>query len=84
MMLSVFWALCGLGLLVVGLKRGYPWSRRGGLALLVLAAAKVFTYDLTSLDQMARVLSLIGLGLLLLVATFLYQRAVTGDREKRE
>jgi uncharacterized membrane protein len=53
--------------------------------LLVLAAAKVFLYDLASLDQMARVLSLLGLGLLLLAATFLYQRlAGSGDRQAKE
>jgi uncharacterized membrane protein len=53
--------------------------------LLVLAAAKVFLYDLASLDQMARVLSLLGLGLLLLAATFLYQRlAGSGDRQEEK
>jgi uncharacterized membrane protein len=51
----------------------------------VLATGKVFLYDLASLDQMARVLSLLGLGLLLLAATFLYQRlAGAGDKQEEE
>jgi uncharacterized membrane protein len=83
MLLSIFWALCGFASLAVGLIRRDPWIRRGGFCLLVLAAGKVFLYDLASLDQMARVLSLIGLGLLLLAATFVYQRlAAVGDGKK--
>lgn len=85
MMLSVFWALCGFASLAFGLVRRNGWVRAGGFCLLVLAAAKVFLYDLASLDQMARVLSLIGLGFLLLAATFLYQRlGVSGDKQKEE
>jgi hypothetical protein len=85
MLLSIFWALCGFGALAYGLLRRNGWARAGGLCLLVLAAAKVFLYDLASLDQMARVLSLLGLGLLLLAATFLYQRlAGSGDRQAKE
>jgi uncharacterized membrane protein len=82
MLLSIFWALCGFASLAYGLVRSDPWIRRGGFFLLVLAAGKVFIYDLASLDQMARVLSLIGLGLLLLAATFLYQRlAAVGSKK---
>jgi uncharacterized membrane protein len=84
MLLSIFWAACGFTSLAVGLIRSDPWIRRGGFCLLVLAAGKVFIYDLASLDQMARVLSLIGLGLLLLAATFLYQRLAAGSGEKKE
>jgi uncharacterized membrane protein len=84
MLLSIFWALCGFAALAYGLVRSDPWIRRGGFFLLVLAAGKVFIYDLASLDQMARVLSLIGLGLLLLAATFLYQRLAAANTKKRE
>jgi uncharacterized membrane protein len=82
MLLSVFWALCGFASLAYGLVRDNAWVRRGGFFLLVLAAGKVFIYDLASLDQMARVLSLIGLGLLLLAATFLYQRLAGAGSKK--
>ena len=85
MLLSIFWALCGFGALAYGLLRRNGWARAGGFCLLVLAAGKVFLYDLASLDQMARVLSLLGLGLLLLAATFLYQRlAGAGDKQEEE
>lgn len=84
MLLSIFWALCGFASLAYGLVRRDGWVRAGGFCLLVLAAAKVFIYDLSSLDQMARVLSLIGLGLLLLAATFLYQRLSNAGEKPEE
>ena len=84
MLLSIFWALCGFAALAAGLIRGDAWMRRGGFCLLLLAAGKVFIYDLASLEQMARVLSLIGLGLLLLAATFLYQRLAAVNNKKRK
>jgi uncharacterized membrane protein len=72
--LSVFWTVTGLGAVVAGLLRGSRSVRVGGLALLGLAIAKVWTYDLSELDEIARVLSFVGLGLLLLVGAFAYQR----------
>ena len=48
--------------------------RLGGLALLLLAAAKVFAYDLSELESIYRALSFIALGLLLLGGAFAYQR----------
>jgi uncharacterized membrane protein len=48
--------------------------RLGGLALLALATTKVFLYDLASLDATYKVASFIGLGVLLLVSSYAYQR----------
>jgi uncharacterized membrane protein len=72
--LSIFWALTGLGAILAGLFRGHRAVRLGGLALLGLAIAKVYSYDLAELDELARVLSFIALGLFLLVGAFAYQR----------
>ncbi len=83
MLLSIFWALCGFASLTAGLIRRDTWILRGGLCLLVLATGKVFIYDLASLEQMARVISLIGLGVLLLAATFLYQRLTAANDKKK-
>jgi uncharacterized membrane protein len=73
-LLSVFWSLTGLAAVVYGLLRDERRFRVGGLALLGLAVAKVFLYDLAELDEIYRVLSFIGLGLLLLAGAFAYQR----------
>jgi len=85
--LSAFWTVTGLGAVVWGLVRRSAEVRLGGLALLGIAIAKVWTYDLAQLEELARVLSFIGLGLLLLVGAFAYQRIKPGkgadEREPR-
>ena len=72
--LSAFWAATGLGAVIWGMVRRSPQARLGGLALLMVAIAKVWTYDLSELEQLARALSFVALGLLLLVGAFAYQR----------
>lgn len=84
-LLSAFWTMTGLGAIVYGLLRDAQRLRLGGLALLALAIAKVYTYDLAELDEISRVLSFIALGLLLLVGAFAYQRiqiGVSSDAEE--
>jgi uncharacterized membrane protein len=73
-LLSCFWAVTGLVGLVVGLLRDVRPLRLASLALLGLAVAKVFAYDLSELESIYRALSFIALGLLLLGAAFAYQR----------
>ena len=72
--LSAFWTATGLGAVVWGMLRRSPKARLGGLALLTLAIAKVWTYDLAALEELARALSFVALGLLLLAGAFAYQR----------
>jgi uncharacterized membrane protein len=72
--LSAFWAATGLGAVIWGLARKSATVRLGGLALLTIAIAKVWTYDLAELEELPRALSFVALGLLLLVGAFAYQR----------
>jgi hypothetical protein len=72
--MSVAWTLTGAITFAVGLARRVGPARQAGLALLALATGKVFLLDLASLDVAYRVLSLIGLGLLLLGSAYAYQR----------
>ncbi len=71
--LSILWAVLGGIAVVVGLWRDRGELRAAGLALLAVVTAKVFVYDLASLDAAYRVLSFIGLGVLLLISAYLYQ-----------
>jgi uncharacterized membrane protein len=73
--LSVFWALVGLGALVAGLRRDVRALRLGALVLLGVTVGKVFLLDLATLTSIYRVGSFVGLGLLLLVAASMWQRA---------
>ena len=72
--LSITWATYALALVAVGLRIAYRPIRFLGIALFAITIGKVFFIDLAELDRVSRMLSLIGLGVLLLVAAYLYQR----------
>jgi hypothetical protein len=74
MALSVTWAVIGGLLLGAGVVRALPFLRWYGLGLLGLATAKVFLYDLNSLDAIYRVLSFLVLGIVLLACATVYRR----------
>jgi uncharacterized membrane protein len=80
--LSAFWTATGLGAVVWGIVRRSWKARLGGLALLMVAIAKVWTYDLSELEETARALSFVALGLLLLVGAFAYQRFKPEEEEE--
>jgi hypothetical protein len=72
---SVTWALYATALIVVGLKREYAPIRYFAIAVFALTTLKVFAVDLAQLERVYRILSIIGLGIALLVTSWLYQRA---------
>jgi len=72
--LSALWTAVGVASLLAGLRRDLREVRLGALALLAVVIAKVFLYDLATLTAVSRVLSFLGLGVLLLGAAFAYQR----------
>jgi uncharacterized membrane protein len=78
--LSAFWSLLGVGLLWAGLRRDERTWRLAGFALLAVAVAKVFAYDMATLQAEYRVLSFVVLGLLLLAGAYAYQRMRRGNR----
>lgn len=79
--LSAFWTAVGFGAIVWGMVRRAPKARLGGLALLAIAIAKVWTYDLSELEETARALSFVALGLLLLAGAFAYQRFLPDEED---
>ncbi len=78
---SAWFMLLGAALLALGFWQGRPALRWQGLVLLSVAAAKVFLVDMSRLDQGYRVLSFLGLGLLLLGISFIYQRDLLSLRQ---
>jgi uncharacterized membrane protein len=73
--LSVAWGLYGTALVVVGLARGYPPIRYFAIGVLALTIAKVFAVDMSQLDRIYRVGSIVVLGVLLLLTSYLYSRS---------
>lgn len=71
---SAWAAVLGVGLLILGFKVRWALLRWQALVLLTLAIVKVFLFDTRSLSQGFRILSFLGLGVLLLAVSFIYQR----------
>jgi uncharacterized membrane protein len=86
LMTSVTWGLYATALILVGLYRRYAPIRYFGIVLFAITIVKVFFGDLAGLQQIYRVLSFIGLGVLLLLTSYLYQRmagALLGEKAER-
>jgi uncharacterized membrane protein len=71
---SLGWAIFAFALLAWGIQRKSTGARYAGMALLSATLVKLFLHDLWSLGGLYRVGSLIGLALILIPVSFLYQR----------
>jgi uncharacterized membrane protein len=77
-LLTVAWALLGFGLLAVGFAIKQRSYRMAGLVALAFSLARAIFHDMAQVETVYRILSFIGLGVILLVLGFLYAR----NREK--
>ncbi len=72
---SVSWAIYGGALLAAGFVLSKPGLRWAGLGVFLLTVAKVFLVDLAALPTAYRIGGFMVLGVLLVAASYLYQRA---------
>jgi len=72
--LTALWAVYAVILLVIGIARRWRVVRLGALALLAVSIVKVFVYDVWVLERVYRIIAFVGLGVLLLISAYLYQR----------
>ncbi len=77
-LLTVAWALLGFVLLALGFAIKERFYRTAGLAALAFSLARAVFHDMARVETMYRILSFIGLGVILLVLAFLYAK----NREK--
>jgi len=77
---SLAWGLFAFALLAVGFKINHAPTRYCGMGLLVFTLAKLFLHDLWRLGGMYRIGSLIGLAVVLIVVSFIYQRFFSSPR----
>ena len=68
--LSIYWAILGLGSMVLGAR----WVRRSvwmlGAALMGVVVLKLFVIDLGNTGTVARIISFLGVGVMLLVVGY--------------
>lgn len=72
--LSLVWVVYSALMLTVGFLKRLAAIRYLGIGLLGVSILKIFLYDLSSLEQPYRIISFIGLGLILLAASYAYAR----------
>ncbi len=77
--LSFIWALSASAFIAVGLRWDYAPIRYLAMALFGLTVLKVFLADLSALGGLYRILGFLGVGLVLLAVSFVYQRARKGS-----
>ena len=73
-LVSIWWGIFGVGLLVCGWRTRMPVARYAGLGLIAIATGKAVVFDLISVDRVWRVASFIGLGLMMLGVATAYAR----------
>lgn len=72
--LTIFWGVYALIIVSAGIKYGRKHLRIGAILLLGLTLVKLFFFDITDLDAIAKTIVFIALGVLLLLASFLYNK----------
>lgn len=71
---SIAWALFALGLLVIGVRKDLAPVRYASLGLLGVTLLKLFFRDLSQLGQLYRIGAFIGVAIILILASWIYQR----------
>lgn len=79
---SIAWALYAFALLLIGMRQHARWVRYAGVALLIVTLAKLFFHDLVSLDKLYLIGAFIGVAIVLIVASFVYQRFLVPKVQK--
>ena len=77
---SIAWALFALGLILVGMRIKQRAARYAGVALLGVTLAKLFLHDLSDLGELYRIGAFVGVALILIAASFVYQRFLAPER----
>ena len=74
------WALMLPVIILVGMRIKQRAARYAGVALLGITLAKLFLHDLSDLDELYRIGAFVGVALILIAASFIYQRFLAPER----
>ena len=77
---SIAWGLFALGLIIVGMRIQQRAARYAGVALLGVTLGKLFLHDLNDLDELYRIGAFVGVAVILIAASFVYQRFLSPER----
>lgn len=72
--LSILWGMYAISLLFTGIKRGEKVLRIIAISAFGLTLLKLFFYDISHLNTISKTIVMIVLGVLMLIASFLYNK----------
>ena len=72
--LSILWGIYSLLLIVLGIWKGKKYLRIGAMSAFGVTLIKLFFYDISHLDTIAKTIVFVSLGILLLIISFLYNK----------
>jgi uncharacterized membrane protein len=81
-LVTMWLAGCAIVLVLAGFLRKNKPHRYAGLWLFAIVTAKVLLVDLSELDGLGRIIAFMGGGVLLLILSFVYQRATAKLNEE--
>ena len=71
-------------MLVLGLFKKKQYLRVSGIVLISFSVLKLFFYDITHLDTLRKTIVFVSLGVLMLIASFLYNKYTKEIDEDKE
>jgi uncharacterized membrane protein len=83
--LSILWGLYALLLIILGIWKNKKHLRIMAFALFGITLIKLFVYDISHLDTIAKTIVFVSLGVLLLIISFLYNKykhIISNDAEE--
>lgn len=81
---TVAWAVCGAVCLFLALGDAKSWLHKAGLGLVAAALAKLFLSDVWKLETSSRIIVLIGVAVILMAVSFVYQQFRASKRISSE
>ncbi|MFM1833289.1 MAG: hypothetical protein RLZZ461_1605, partial [Planctomycetota bacterium] len=73
--ISIWWAVYAIGLILGGFRTNLGVLRKVGLGLLAVTAIKFLVVDLRNAETIHRIISALGVGLLMVLTSVIYVRA---------
>ena len=72
--LSILWGAYSLLLIMLGIWKKKKHLRLGAIGLFAVTLVKLFFYDISQLETIAKTIVFVSLGILLLIISFLYNK----------
>jgi len=81
--LTVLWGVYSLFLIIIGIWKKKYYLRISGISFFGVILIKLFFYDISHLNNISKTIVFVSLGVLLLIASFLYNKNSKEEEKKK-